>query len=392
MPASPPQEISIAAAFKRFTIEFDFGPSKNTRSAYLYALRIFEKYLGFTRNLDTTHLLELDVTSCRHFDLWLGEEVEKNKPRYAERTRVLCKTVLDRFINYWRNQGQISFSLIQEKELEQVSRVHSKKTARDLSTVKNVDDDFGERMLKAARRFEKTRRDASLGAQSKSKARFLCINGLRALALVSVLRSTALRISDTLLLQRVQLEQAVLQNGYLEVTMVKTGDKAHVVFDAKTRQVIAAYLAERGDASPWIFIQHGREGRRRRKVNDQFFLNNDDSKHSGYGMRLGPYSARAIIAKIAAEAGYQTQQKVDASGKQVPLRKGESGLYITPHAFRHWHAQTLKKMGMPIEEIQSVLGHASPDTTKKIYAPLPDLKKILDFEARLHASDNEDES
>jgi len=55
-------------------------------------------------------------------------------------------------------------------------------------------------------------------------------------------------------------------------------------------------------------------------------------------------------------------------------------MYISPHAFRHWHAQSLIRAGARLEDVQSVLGHANPVITKQIYAPEPDISRISEKE------------
>lgn len=40
----------------------------------------------------------------------------------------------------------------------------------------------------------------------------------------------------------------------------------------------------------------------------------------------------------------------------------------TPHAFRHLKASTLLDRGASLSEVQDILGHSSPETTKAIYA------------------------
>ena len=44
------------------------------------------------------------------------------------------------------------------------------------------------------------------------------------------------------------------------------------------------------------------------------------------------------------------------------------GIKATPHSFRHLKASTLLNRGASLSEVQDVLGHASPTTTKAIYA------------------------
>ena len=45
-----------------------------------------------------------------------------------------------------------------------------------------------------------------------------------------------------------------------------------------------------------------------------------------------------------------------------------AGVPITPHDFRHAKASVMLNRGAKLSEVQDILGHASPETTKKIYA------------------------
>ena len=44
------------------------------------------------------------------------------------------------------------------------------------------------------------------------------------------------------------------------------------------------------------------------------------------------------------------------------------GVPATTHHFRHSKASVLLNRGASLSEVQDILGHASPDTTKRIYA------------------------
>jgi integrase/recombinase XerD len=45
-----------------------------------------------------------------------------------------------------------------------------------------------------------------------------------------------------------------------------------------------------------------------------------------------------------------------------------TGVQASPHAFRHDKASLLLNQGAKLSEVQDLLGHASPETTKRIYA------------------------
>jgi integrase/recombinase XerD len=91
-------------------------------------------------------------------------------------------------------------------------------------------------------------------------------------------------------------------------------------------QAIQAYIAERQDEHPGLFISHGR----------------------GYGKPLGRGTIWAVV-KTAAKA--------------LGLHKSTS-----PHSFRHYRATQLLNEGMPLESVQAYLGHQDISTTRKVYA------------------------
>jgi site-specific recombinase XerD len=128
-----------------------------------------------------------------------------------------------------------------------------------------------------------------------------------------------------------------------------------------TLQVVDEYLEARDDHSPWILIQHGKSNRRRNN-SPSFFKN----AKRGYGARLSSTSAWRIVQEVAALSGLDREK-----------------YFTSPHAFRHWHAKTLIENGVSLENIQAVLGHSTPATTRIIYAPEPDKRQIDQIETNL---------
>jgi site-specific recombinase XerD len=69
------------------------------------------------------------------------------------------------------------------------------------------------------------------------------------------------------------------------------------------------------------------------------------------------------------EDGENYRVSVDMLGKAVTKFALEKlGVRIRPHDFRHNLATTLLNAGAKLEEVQDILGHSSPVTTKLIYA------------------------
>jgi integrase len=127
---------------------------------------------------------------------------------------------------------------------------------------------------------------------------------------------------------------------------------------------VDAYLKERNDTSPWVFIQHGRTSSppRRRSPSTEAYRR----RKKGYGAQMSPGLVRKIVLRVARKAGYNPKKE-----------------FVSAHAFRHWHAQRLIRLGASIDQVQSVLGHARAQTTKDIYAPEPNVPQILQWEEEI---------
>jgi integrase/recombinase XerD len=111
------------------------------------------------------------------------------------------------------------------------------------------------------------------------------------------------------------------------------GDKERTVFfDEESLSAIRAYLEARADTHLPLFIRHD-DGRGK-------------SGLRGERWRLSPQSVWLVVKKYGALAGIE----------------------ITTHHLRHLKARVMLNAGAELGEVQDLLGHASPDTTKKIYA------------------------
>lgn len=132
-----------------------------------------------------------------------------------------------------------------------------------------------------------------------------------------------------------RLNRTDVQDGRVAEGIItgKGGKDRVVFFDEPALEAIRAYLAARADAHLPLYARHddgrGRPGPR------------------GERWRLSPQSVWGVVKKYGARVG------VD----------------VTTHHLRHLKARTLLKNGAQLAEVQDLLGHASPETTKRIYAP-----------------------
>ena len=137
----------------------------------------------------------------------------------------------------------------------------------------------------------------------------------RDLALIDFLASTCVRVSEL-----VALNIADIDFENQECVVLGKGDKERIVyFDARTKVHLQNYLQSRTDDNPALFVS-----------------------------LLKPYN------------------RLEISGVEVRLRKLGQRLNIPkvhPHKFRRSAATRAIDKGMPVEQLQKLLGHAQIDTT-----------------------------
>ena len=143
-----------------------------------------------------------------------------------------------------------------------------------------------------------------------------CSNS-RDLAIVDMLYSTGIRVAEL-----VNLDISDINFHERECVVFGKGDKERkVYFDAKTKLSLMKYLEERSDSSNALFVTRNK-----------------------------PY------------------KRLQISGVEISIRKigrtlGDERIY--PHKFRRTMATRAIDKGMPIEQVQQLLGHQQIDTTMK---------------------------
>jgi integrase len=132
----------------------------------------------------------------------------------------------------------------------------------------------------------------------------------------------------------VSLDRSDLDDGWADQALISgKGERERIVFfDQPTLTLIRAYLEARADRYRPLFLRHNRTAGR--------------PGAAGVNLRLSPQSVWLVVKKYAAL----------------------SGVRATTHDFRHAKASTMLNRGAKLSEVQDILGHASPETTKRIYA------------------------
>jgi len=335
---------TVEQAIEDFKTNVQFE-NANTQRLYYRALDAFGEYIQETASGEMlTSNLQKNVVVL--FSGWM-----KDRRNYALPTRRLYQSVLRAGLRFWRANYEdwILFTREEEQEASRTSFIGNQE--EQTSRHERLPEDFGNIMLS-------TVLDLPL-----PKGHLNRLEVFRKRALIITLRATALRVGDICHLTKSQMEDARVQNGRLELRMEKTGRIAHCRLEKDTLRIIDEYLDARHDNSPWLFIQHGRSNKRRNN-SVSFFKN----AKKGYGARLSSLSAWRIVQQVAATAGLDSVKN-----------------FTSPHAFRHWHAKTLIENGTSLENVQAVLGHSTPATTRIIYAPEPDKRQIDAVESALQA-------
>lgn len=151
------------------------------------------------------------------------------------------------------------------------------------------------------------------------------ITGKRDKAILEVLFSTGLRVSELVSLDRDKLDLERREFG-----IVGKGNRPRVVFlSARAAEWVQKYLQARDDNWRPLFIRH--KGKMGPEVSDE-------------EMRLTPRSVQRMIKK------YQRKVKIPVD--------------VTPHVLRHSFATDLLMAGADLRSVQEMLGHKNISTTQ----------------------------
>ena len=138
---------------------------------------------------------------------------------------------------------------------------------------------------------------------------------LRDLAMIDLLSSTGMRVGEMVLLNKEDIDFSER-----ECVVLGKGDSERIVyFDAKTKIHLQKYLESRKDSNPALFVSFKK-----------------------------PYKRLGING---------VERRIRELGREANIKK------VHPHKFRRTMATNAIDKGMPIEQVQKLLGHVQIDTT-----------------------------
>lgn len=303
--------LSMKDAIKRFLeyLEIEKGRSLKTIENYNRYLSRFVDFSGVKSPKDITN------EQIREFRLWLnrqpgvvkGETMKKKTQNY----HLIAIRMFLKYLN------RIDYEDVISPEKIELAKVPEREI--DLITDKEL-----ERLM--------------AGPDTST------LKGLRDKAMIEMLFSTGLRVSELTSLPR----DIDMSSGSFSVR--GKGEKVRVVFlSDESINCVNRYLDKRKDMDDAMFIRvankSGKKG-----------LDKEDT------LRLTPRSVERIIKHYAIKAGISKK--------------------VTPHVIRHCFATNLLSNGADLRSVQALLGHANITTTQ-VYTHVTD-KHLQDIHKNFH--------
>lgn len=167
---------------------------------------------------------------------------------------------------------------------------------------------------------------AHLEALPREEKPQLELRRLKVRAMIRFLFRSGVRVSELCALRRRDID---LVEGAANIYRAKGGKSRTVHFDAATAEALTAYWLLRGDPPRGAGGLPAFSGR---------------DKIGAPGSAISPRTVEHIVARLAESAGVESD--------------------VTPHSFRHGLATELVRRRVRESTVQTILGHASPATTR----------------------------
>ncbi len=149
---------------------------------------------------------------------------------------------------------------------------------------------------------------------------------LKVRAMILFLYRTGVRVSELCALRRRDVD---IENGTAGIYRAKGGKSRTVLFENETAEALVAYWTARGDGGRGIGALPAFSGR---------------DKIGVPGAAISPRTVEHIVSQLCVGSGVEAE--------------------ITPHSFRHGLASELVRRRVRESTVQTLLGHASPATTR----------------------------
>lgn len=266
------------------------------------------EFVGWFSEQGYKKLTDIDVTVIRHYRLYLSEKLTQSGEPISKKTQSYYIIAMRSWLK-WLIKQDVKVLHPEKIDLPKAESQHMKFLSAD--------------------KVEQLLSQPSLSTKT----------GLRDKALLEVLFSTGLRVSELVSLNRDQIDFQTNEFG-----VIGKGRRPRVVFlSDRASDWLQRWLRSRSDNWEPVFIR--------------FAGKKEPLKSDGEEMRLTTRSVQRIVDKYVKKA-------------KLPIK-------VSPHGIRHSFATDLLSNGAGLREVQEMLGHKNVSTTQ-IYTHVtsPQLKKI----------------
>ncbi|MBU1017730.1 tyrosine-type recombinase/integrase [Patescibacteria group bacterium] len=305
--------MKLSVAIRQFLehCEIEKNQSKRTLVSYAHYL---ERFLEFAKDID---IIKINLPLIKKYRLFLNRYEFRPHENLSVKTQNYHVIALRAFLKFcvksdWKVLApeKVDLAKIPDREVEYLTREELERLFRTIDDGK--------------------------------------ITGLRNRAIVEMLYSTGLRISELTALSRQNVD---LERG--EFSIRGKGKKIRIVFlSERAKGWLKEYLDARDDNFGPLFLNH-RRSREKKK---------GDLDLKGEHRRLTDYTIQEMVRTTACQAGITK--------------------HVTPHTIRHSFATELLINGADIRSVQELLGHSSITTTQ-IYTHITN-KKLREVHQKYH--------
>lgn len=272
-------------------------------------------------NLSNTSAQKENIENSEYLKLFLdAKRIEGCSERTLQYYKVTVEQMLKRISTPIRKMttDEIRTYLVEYQQRGGCSKVTIDNIRRNISSFFSWLEEEDYILKSPMRRIHKIKTKTVvkevISDENMEKMRDAC-DEMRDLAIIDLLYSTGIRVGE---LVRLNIEDVNMEQREC-VVFVKGDKERRVYFDAKAKIHLMEYLASRTDNNPALFVSL-------------------DGRH----------------------------KRLEISGVEIRLRQLGRKLSldrIHPHKFRRTMATRAIDKGMPIEQVQKILGHSQIDTT-----------------------------
>ncbi|HYI24194.1 MAG TPA: tyrosine-type recombinase/integrase [Thermomicrobiales bacterium] len=308
--SAPPGSMTLAAAVAIFLADLRLAP--RSRKTYAQGLRKFVDHLERHEGIDPTDfpVAELTIEHVTTFaativpeDIHSPEEVSRMRTaqNYLAAVRKFCS-----WLSAYDYHPNLSTDRIKVRIGAMMPRFSAPPPDVRLPDLERIVE--------------------FVSSRPKEEKPHLDLRRLKVQAMILFMFRSGVRVSELCALRRRDID---LEHGTAGIYRAKGGKSRTVHFDAGTARALAAYWQARGDELRGSGAFPAFSGR---------------DKIGQPGSAISPRTVEHIVAELCTAIGIESD--------------------VTPHSFRHGLATELVRRRVRETTVQTILGHASPQTTR----------------------------